>query len=199
MGMLYLLWCMMLYLYSCWITCMLSLFFFSSWACCKVLVVCKCLLLIVFRLFSAPPPPISPFFACRSPVPLLPPPPVTPLFVCSDAAPSTEPAAHGWYLSLLLLLAQHAWHCMPADLRAPLSAPCLCRQLETSATLKWWKCHVVWLSTSSICLYPSAPSVCPACLVLVFISRVCFGLFALDLTHLQVWSSNQSTNQVFPS
>lgn len=132
-----------------------------------------------FPFVSCPPPPLPflLFFACRSPVPLLPPPPVTPLFVCSDAAPSTEPAAHGWYLSLLLLLAQHAWHCMPADLRAPLSAPCLCRQLETSAALKWRKCHVVWLSTSSICLYPSAPSVC---LVLVFISRLCPGGFALD-------------------
>lgn len=179
--------------------CFLWFFFPFSWACCKVLVVCKCLLLIVLRLFSVPPSPISPFFACRSPVPLLPPPPVTPLFVRSDAAPSTEPAAHGWYLSLLLLLAQHAWHCMPADLRAPLSAPCLSRQLETSAALKWRKCHVVWLSTSPICLYPSTPSVCPACLVIVIIFRLCPGLLHLTFTHLQVWSSNKSTNQVFPS
>lgn len=33
----------------------------------------------------------------------------------SDAAPSTEAAAHGWYLSLLLLPAQHGILCMPAE------------------------------------------------------------------------------------
>lgn len=38
-----------------------------------------------------------------------------PLLVCSDAAPSTEAAAHGWYLSLLLLPAQHGILCMPAE------------------------------------------------------------------------------------
>uniref|UniRef100_A0A8C1T448 Cell adhesion molecule 1 n=1 Tax=Cyprinus carpio TaxID=7962 RepID=A0A8C1T448_CYPCA len=32
-----------------------------------------------------------------------------------DAAPSTEAAAHGWYLSLLLLPAQHGILCMPAE------------------------------------------------------------------------------------
>lgn len=75
-----------------------------------VVIVCKCLL-ISSICFS----PISPFYACCSSC--FPPPSSTapPLLVCSDAAPSTEAAAHGWYLSLLLLPAQHGILCMPAE------------------------------------------------------------------------------------
>lgn len=85
------------------------------WACFKVLVivviVCKCLLISSICFF----PPISSFYACCSSC--FPPPSSTapPLLVCSDAAPSTEAAAHGWYLSLLLLPAQHGILCMPAE------------------------------------------------------------------------------------
>lgn len=65
-----------------------------------------------FHLFFFP---ISPFYACCSSC--FPPPSSTapPLLVCSDAAPSTEAAAHGWYLSLLSLPAQHGILCMPAE------------------------------------------------------------------------------------
>lgn len=45
-----------------------------------------------------PPPQILLYLHAVPPVPHLPPQLPCPLLVCSDTAPSTEPAAHGWYL-----------------------------------------------------------------------------------------------------
>lgn len=64
----------------------------------------ECLLMGVICFLPLPcslpasPTPILLYLHAVPPVPHLPPQLPCPLLVCSDTAPSTEPAAHGWYL-----------------------------------------------------------------------------------------------------